>query len=184
MRRALDLLYALSGGLGALFLALILVTVLAQVALNMADGVSEALTGQAMGLLIPSYADFAGYFLAAGTFFALAYTFNAGGHIRVTLVLQRLPARLRQGAEIFCSGLAALTAGYFAWYAASLTHESWRFGDLSPGLVAIPTWIPQAAMTAGLAMLAIAGLDAFGQAAGGAMPAYDREQDRLDTGME
>ena len=44
-----------------------------------------------MGVVIPSSEDFAGWLLSATLFFGLAYTFNAGGHIRVSIMLMRLP---------------------------------------------------------------------------------------------
>ncbi|HSM20463.1 MAG TPA: TRAP transporter small permease [Hyphomicrobiales bacterium] len=161
MRHALETLYALSRGLAALFLALILLTVLAQVGLNVLDAVFEFFTGDAIGLLIPSYADFAGYFLATATFFALAGSFRSGAHIRVTLFLVRLSEGPRRACEIFSAAIAFAFVSFFLVFAASLTAESWRFGDLSPGLVPIPIWIPQLAMTIGLAALGVATADSL-----------------------
>lgn len=172
MRTALNFLYKLSGALGAFFLCLILVSVLAQVSLNIIDRIAKWLTGEPIGLLIPSYADFAGYFLAAGTFFALAYSFNHGAHIRVNLLLLRMPNPMRRAAEIWASGIAFLMSIYFAYWAANLMHESWRFGDVSTGLVSIKLWIPQLAMTTGLCVLTIATLDAFLQNLRGQEPEY------------
>ena len=45
------------------------------------------------------------------------------------------------------------------WKTVGLVHDSWRFGDLSPGLLAIPFWIPQSVMLAGCVILTIAFLD-------------------------
>jgi len=172
MRTALNFLYKLSGALGAFFLCLILVSVLAQVSLNIFDRIAKWLTGEPIGLLIPSYADFAGYFLAAGTFFALAYSFNHGAHIRVNLVLLRLPPLLRRASEIWATGIAFLMSAYFAYWSVDLMHDSWRFGDVSTGLVSIKLWVPQLAMTLGLCVLTVATLDAFVQNLRGREPDY------------
>jgi TRAP-type C4-dicarboxylate transport system permease small subunit len=172
MRYALETLYALSRGLAALFLALIFLTVLAQVGLNVLDGLFKFATGDAIGLLIPSYADFAGYFLATATFFALAGSFRSGAHIRVNLFLVRFPERTRRACEIFSAGFAFIFVAYFLVFAALLTGESWRFGDLSPGLVPIPIWIPQLAMTFGLAALAVATGDSLLTFLKGGKPPY------------
>lgn len=161
MRHALEAIYALSRGLAALFLALILLTVLAQVGLNVLDTIVAFVSGAPIGLLIPSYADFAGYFLATATFFALAASFRSGAHIRVSLFLARMPDGARRACEIFSAGVAFAFVSFFLVFAARLTAESWRFGDLSPGLVPIPIWIPQLAMTLGLAALAIATADSL-----------------------
>ena len=40
-----------------------------------------------------------------------------------------------------------------------MAHESWLFGDLSFGQIAVPMWIPQSVMVIGLAMLTLAFLD-------------------------
>ncbi|MGB3179018.1 MAG: hypothetical protein WBH14_10960 [Albidovulum sp.] len=39
--------------------------------------------------------------------------------------------------------------------------ESWRYGDKSTGIIAIPHWILQAAMVAGLCLLTLAFVDTF-----------------------
>lgn len=79
MRRVLDTLYRAAGGLAALFILAIVVLVFAQVGLNLADKITVGLTGKGLGVTIPSYADFTGFFLAAASFLALAYTLRAGG---------------------------------------------------------------------------------------------------------
>ena len=43
-----------------------------------------------MNTVIPSSEDFAGWLLSATIFFGLAYTFQEGGHIRVTMLVTRL----------------------------------------------------------------------------------------------
>ena len=138
MRRALDRLYHASGGVAAFFLAAIAAVVLMQVGANVIDALSRLLTGGPLGLLVPSYADFAGYFLAASSFLALAGTLRKETHIRVFLVVQRLGPRWRRRAEGGASGLGAGLTGYFSWYMAALVLQSWRFGDVSPGIVPVP----------------------------------------------
>lgn len=140
---------------------LILTVVLGQVLLNIASSVVESATGRTVGLLIPSYADLSGFFLAAATFFGMAHTFRAGGHIRVTLFISRLPSTLRRFTELSCLGVALLAASLIAFEAMSLTHESWVFGDSSYGLLAIPIWIPQASFALGSIAFAISIADAL-----------------------
>lgn len=159
MRNLLDRLYKLSGWAAAWFIAAICAVVMAQVSLNLLDKISKALTGQAIGLTIPSYADFTGFFLAAASFLALAYTLREGGHIRVNLVLQRFSPRVQHFFEIWSVGLAAAMSIYFAWYTLGLVIESFSYNDLSPGMVAVPLWIPQSGMLLGLVVLSIALVD-------------------------
>ena len=181
MRRFLDRFYLACGAIGATFLFAIMAVVITQVAFNVVDFVSSRLTGRAIGLLVPSYASFAGYFLATSTFFALAYAFNAGAHIRVTLVLNQMPSRMRYGAEVWSAAIAAGLSAYFAWYAISLMRESLRFGDVSSGLVPIPLWMPQLAMAAGAAALTIATVDRAVRALRGDLPLVEGEDTLLEA---
>lgn len=174
MRGVLDRLYQASGALAALCLAAIAVVVLAQVAANLIDTLWRWASGTPIGLVIPSYAEFAGFFLAAASFFALAYTLRHGGHIRVTLALQALPPRPRRLAEVWCLAVATTLAGYFAVYMVRLCLESWHFADMSTGMVAVPIWIPQSAMALGLVVLTIALADELVSVLAGRRPAYER----------
>lgn len=157
MRRFLDILYKACGFAAAGFIVLICLVVSAQVVLNLITKIF----GSAYSMTIPSYADFAGFSLAAASFLALAYTLNQGGHIRVTLLLQTFGHIPRLGAELFSLGLGAALSGYATFYMIRLNYESYDYGDLSHGIIAIPLWIPQLATSAGLLMLTIAFIDLF-----------------------
>ncbi|OWY17838.1 C4-dicarboxylate ABC transporter permease [Thioclava sp. JM3] len=155
MRRLLDQVYLLSGGIAAVSILAICLLVTAQVGLN----VLARLGGPALSYTIPSYADFAGYFLATASFMALAHTLRHGSHIRVNLVLTRLPARGQWVAELVALALGFAASAYAVWFATSLILESLHYGDMSTGIVAIPIWIPQCAMVVGLGLLALAFID-------------------------
>ena len=87
--------YLASGYAAGFCIALIMVVILAQI------------VGRLFGFIIPSAEDVSGWALAASTFFGLAYTFHNGGHIRVTLVIQKWSARPRCWYELQpTSGLA------------------------------------------------------------------------------
>jgi len=172
MRALLDRLYRASGAVAAFFLVAICVVVLLQVGANLVDALIKAFGGEPIGLVIPSYAEFAGFFLAASSFLALAYTLRAGAHIRVELVLQRFGPGARRLAETWCVAVSAAISAYFTWYTVGLVLESIEFGDLSPGIVPVPLWIPQAAMAIGLAVLAIALLDELVSLLRGGAPRY------------
>ena len=162
IRKFLDGLYVVSGAISAGFLMLICGLVTVQVLLNLITKIF----GASVALTIPSYAEFAGFFLAAASFLALAYTLTRGGHIRVTLVVQYLPKGLQTILEIFALGLCAVTAGYGTWFMGNLTMQSLKFGDMSPGIIAVPIWIPQTSLVIGLGVLTIALVDLTWQTIG------------------
>lgn len=179
LRRGLDKLYLFSGWLAAVFIGGICLLVVVQVCLNLIDRLSTLTTGSAIGLTIPSYGDFTGFFLAAASFLALAHTLRQGGHIRVTLFISHLQGSSRQILEIWCLILASTVTLYFSWYTFALVHESFTYNDLSPGMVAVPLWVPQSAMLLGLVVLAIALVDELIAALLGKKPCYVGAGERL-----
>lgn len=180
--RLLDGLYFGSAAAAALCLVAICAVVSLQVAANAADVISEWLVGRPLGFIVPSYAEFAGFLLAAASFLALPYTLRSGAHIRVTTLLDRLGARSGHGAELWCSASGAVLSGYFAWFTLLLVAESWRYGDLSPGMVPVPLWIPQATICVGLAILTIAFVDRFISLLAGRWPGDRVDEDAADAG--
>lgn len=179
MRRGLDVLYLASCWFGACCIALISLLVVCQVTLNLIDRLSMLFAGSAIGLTIPSYADFTGFLLAAASFMALPHSLRQGAHIRVSLVVGRLPRALHRPMEIWCLAVGLCTALYFSWYTARLTYESWYYNDLSSGMIAVPIWIPQSTMLLGLVILAIALADELVAVVRGGKPSYSTLGDQL-----
>lgn len=182
MRAVLDGLYRVSGALAAVLLAAIGIIVLLQVGANLIDKVVGWTGGTPPGLLIPSYSEFAGFFLAASSFLALAYTLRSGDQIRVSLIIHNLPPRARRLVELWCTAVAGLLTGYFAWFAGRLVLESLRFNDLSPGIVPVPLWIPQTPVAFGLTVLTIALIDDFVRVLHGKSPTYEDKASGILTG--
>jgi TRAP-type C4-dicarboxylate transport system permease small subunit len=181
LRKGLDRLYLASGWLAAASIMVIFLLVLCQVCLNAVDRLSGLLTGSAIGLTIPSYADFTGFFLAAASFLALAYTLRTGGHIRVTLILTRLNEKLRRIFEIWSLLFCSTVAVYFTCYTFLLIRESYTYNDLSSGMIAVPIWIPQSTMLIGLIVLSIALIDELISVIRGNKPGYaDAGESLLD----
>lgn len=150
MRSLIDKLCQWSGYAAAAFLVLIALTIVAQVIARL------------FGITLDS-TEIGGFSLAATTFLGLAHTLQRGGHIRVTFVIQRVGPRLNRILEIWCSGVATLMMGYMDWYIVNMVIDSWEFNELSPGLLAIPVWIPQLGMAAGVTILTLAFASAFWQ---------------------
>lgn len=160
MRTLLDLLYRLCAALAALSLLIICGLILA------------SSIGRALGIVVPSANELAGFAMASATFLALAPTLRAGGHIRVKLVIGLLPARARRWTEAWCLLVALALVSYLAYWASNFTYQSYQFGDLATGLLAVPMWIPQLPMAFGLVVLAIALLEALVDLLRGREPAY------------
>ena len=143
IRKFLNGLYLLGGAIGAVFLIFILLIICAQ------------MLARWTGTTFPGSTNYAGYCMAASTFFALAYALNHGAHIRVTLFLGKM-GRFRRIGEIWCYSIAGCTMTFFAWHALQRNLQTKEFNFLSQGLDATPLWIPEIAMTAGATVLAVA----------------------------
>lgn len=105
---------------------------------------------------IPGLDAYAGYAIACSLFLALPATLVKGDHIRVTLVLDRLPTRWKSALEWLCLGVGLVAALALAWYAFRLAWVSWETHDVSPAADATPLWIPQIGMVLGCIGFAVA----------------------------
>jgi TRAP-type C4-dicarboxylate transport system permease small subunit len=142
--KGLHRLYFASGLLSAASLVLICALIIAQVvARNLGSTVRDA-------------EEFAAWAMAAAGFFGLPYALHCGSHIRVSAVARFVPESLHHAMEVLASIIGVLLAAYLAWYCNAFVIESFRFHEVSQGLVPVPMWIPQVPMALGSILLAVA----------------------------
>ena len=165
MRRFLDRLYAASGALAALCLAGIALVMLAQA------GMRE------FGLLLRGADDIVGWLCAATAFLALGHTFRRGELVRVGLLIEHLPPRIRRGFALGALGITVVFVGYMVYAVLRFVYDSWQFNEVAQGLIQIPIWIPQSSFVAGALILFVAVLDEFVVLARGGTPAYQAAED-------
>lgn len=147
--RALDRLYLICGYIAALLLITLTGLVLASI------------ISRLLSVFIGGVTEFAGYTMAACVFFAMAYTFRSGGHIRVTLFTSRMSGRVKRLNDLWCLAALAVITCYLAYYLCELTYESWLFDEISEGGDAIPLWIPQLPTAFGSVVFAICAVHTF-----------------------
>ncbi|WP_258548788.1 MULTISPECIES: TRAP transporter small permease [Thalassospira] len=128
--------------------------------------------GRLIGIAVHDANELAGFCLAAGTFLALGPALRAGTHIRVMIVLSHLRGGLRRVIESITLLAATFLGGYFAWWMTVLAEESFSYGDTSPGVLAFPLWIPQAAMAFGLIVFTVGMIEALVDTVVGRKPAF------------
>lgn len=162
VRRTLNRLYDIAGVLAGASLVGIGVTIIVQIVARL------------MGETVES-TEAAGLLLAATMFFGLAHTFRRGGHVRITLAIDAFPPRIRRVFEIFNCLVAGAAVCFLAWHVSTLALQSYAYEDVSPGLLAIPFWIPQGAAAAGVILFAISILDELTWVLVGRPPRYDTE---------
>jgi len=133
---------------GGVFAAFCLVAILVLIVLQM--------LARWTGEVFPGAPDYAGYAMAAASFFAFAHALNRGSHIRVSLLLNSVGPKTRRVIEIWCFGIATTLGWYFVYYSVRFIYWSWKFNDVSQGPDATPLWIPQLAVVTGGFVLALA----------------------------
>ena len=144
LRKALDGLYLLSGILAACFLIAILTLIVVQ------------MVARWTGEIFPGAPEYAGYSMAGASFLAFASALNHGSHIRVSILINAVPARVSWFLNVWCFTIGTMVGWYVAYYAWRFTYWSWKFSDISQGQDATLLWIPQSSMVIGSVILAIA----------------------------
>ncbi len=133
----LNKLYKLSGYIAATFLILVAIFILI--------GISSRI----FGFYIRGLAEYSGYCMASASFFALAFTFVDGGHIRITLFLEKFSGLKKRILEIWCLIVASFFSGYLAFYFTKMLFISYKFQERSEGADEILIWIPQTSVSLG-----------------------------------
>ena len=137
LNKNLNKLYKFSGYIAATFLIFVAIFILI--------GISSRI----FGFYIRGLAEYSGYCMASASFFALAYTFVEGGHIRITLFLEKLSGYKKKIVEIWCLTVASFFSGYLSFYFIKMLIISYKFQERSEGADEILIWIPQTSVAIG-----------------------------------
>ncbi len=132
MRRWLDRLYDGSAYCGAFFVCAIFVVM-----------IGGALT-RPMGISLSGTDDLVSWMCAAAAFLPMASAFRRGDFVRMLLVLDSRCTGARVVMPNCCALMIALVASaVLAGWATFGVYESWRYDEMSIGLLVVPMWIPQ-----------------------------------------
>lgn len=162
IRAALDRLYLFAGYAAGGFMVLIFTLMMVLSA------------GRPLGINLPAGDDFTSWCMAAMAFLGLAHTFRSGEMIRVGLLIDTLEGRTRRVVEIAALIIGTGFIAFFAWNAVRMNYDSWRFHDMSQGVIAVPLWIPQLGYSSGLVILLIAFIDELVHVLSGGEPRYEK----------
>ncbi len=182
MRKVLDGLYSGALTLACLAMVSIAALVLVQILGRLLDRAMTLAGAPAFGFTIPSLSDFGGFLFVASATLALPATLRAGGHVRVSLLLNVGSPALQRWLGIVVLCVALGLASFATWHAAAQALDSWQFNAVSFGMVQVPLWIPQSVMTLGFGLLLIAVADELVTALRGQDTAFKRAEDARSTG--
>ena len=160
IRRLLDVLYDAAGWLAAAFVLALFVVMIGQSILR------------EFGVATGPVNDVVAWSCAAAAFLAMAHTFRHGDFVRMTLVIEAASPRLRRPMEILAIMAGLIGTGYAAYWVVRSVFDSWRYQEMTTGLLVLPLWIPQIAFALGAILLFVALLDELVCVVRGATPSY------------
>lgn len=160
MRRWLDRLYDGSAYAGAFFVFAIFAVM-----------IGGALT-RPLGISLSGTDDLVSWMCAAAAFLPMASTFRRGDFVRMLLVLDSLSPGRRRQAEMLALSIAFVASAVLAGWANYGVYESWRYEEMSIGLLVLPIWIPQLSFAFGTSILLMAVVDELVTVLRGRRPAY------------
>ncbi|MEF8823619.1 MAG: TRAP transporter small permease [Desulfohalobiaceae bacterium] len=125
--------------LAALFMGLTVTLIVMEIGLRTFFSTSTMVT-----------AEYSGYFLVATVSLGLAYTMHHRGHIRITLIYDRLPAWIRHKLDLAAALVALGICGFAIYYSVLMVYDNYSMGMTADTVAETPLWIPEAAVPAGL----------------------------------
>lgn len=153
-------LYDLCAYVAAGFVFLIFATMIAATVLREA------------GVAAAGVDDVVAWMTAAASSLAMAHTFRHGDFVRMTLVIEAVSPRVRRIMEIIAIAAGVVGTGYAAYWIVISVYDSWRYQEMTTGLLVVPLWIPQIAFALGAVLLFVALLDELIDVVRGATPSY------------
>jgi TRAP-type C4-dicarboxylate transport system permease small subunit len=115
----------------------------------------DVLARRLLGFSSQATTELTGYALAFGISWALAHALTMRAHIRIDVLLNRLPAALRYPMHLLSLAALAVFVGFIAKGAYDLTDESLLFRATDISVLRTPLWIPQGLWAAGIAVFFI-----------------------------
>ncbi|MEO1687823.1 MAG: TRAP transporter small permease, partial [Pseudomonadota bacterium] len=103
----------------------------------------------------PWSVEYGGYLLAATLFSGSGWTLRHGGHIRVSILSERLGETAQRRLDLVCTLFALGVSSFMAWASINYAVRSWERGSVSFYPTETPLVYPQAMLATSLTLLAL-----------------------------
>ncbi|WP_025209633.1 TRAP transporter small permease subunit [Hippea sp. KM1] len=140
----IDRLSDLFAYLSALFLIVIIVLIVSNIAL--------------MGLFNKSIMitdEYSAYMFAAFVMFSISYTLKEDGHIRITVLTSKLPEGLQRVFGLVVKAIALALVVYMFYYSCLMVYQAYVYQMRADTVAQTLLWIPQLCMPVGFFILAL-----------------------------
>jgi TRAP-type C4-dicarboxylate transport system permease small subunit len=109
-----------------------------------------------LGFSSESTIELSGYLMAIGMSWGLAGTLLERGHVRIDVLLQRMPLAWRVVLHLLSLAAMLVSIGFFIWGAFSLALDSMTFGSTDLSIMRTPLVVPQGLWAMGFALFGLA----------------------------
>ena len=106
-----------------------------------------------LGFSTEATTEVTGYLMAIGMSWGLAGTLFERGHVRIDVLVQKLPLNVRVWLHMASLLALLISTAFFVYGAYSLSRDSWELGATDLSTLRMPMVIPQGLWAAGLALL-------------------------------
>ncbi len=160
MRKFFDRLFDVTGAIAGTFVFVIFAAMIITSSMRM------------LGLNTGGSEDLISWLTAAAAFFGMAHAFKHGDFVRVELLLSKMRPPRRRFFEILTLAVGSFFTGYIAYSVSAYVWDSYKFKDLSQGLIVVPIWVPQLSIVIGSVLLCMAFVDELFRVIAGSKPSY------------
>lgn len=103
----------------------------------------DVLARRFLGISTQATTELSGYALAFGISWALAHALTSRAHVRIDVLINHLPVRVRQPMHLASLAALAVFIGFVAKGAIELVDESILFRATDISVLRTPLWLPQ-----------------------------------------
>ncbi len=133
---------------------------------------------QLLGFSTESTIELTGYLMAVGMSWGLAGTLFERGHVRIDVLVQRMPLRVRVWLHLASLLALVVSTGFYVYGAVSIAKDSFAFNATDLTTIRTPLVLPQGIWAAGFVLLLLAAialaLRSVGELMRGDLVAMDR----------
>lgn len=117
---------------------------------------SDIVTRKLFGFSTEATTELTGYLMAIGMSWGLAGTLFERAHVRIDVLVQKVPLKVRVWLHMAALAALLVSTGFFAWGAFLVARDSWEIGATDLSTLHIPLVIPQGIWAAGFSLMMLA----------------------------
>lgn len=115
----------------------------------------DVLARRFLGVSTQATTELTGYALAFGISWALAHALTTRAHVRIDVLINHLPVRVRQPMHLASLAALAVFVGFVGKGAFELVDESLLFGATDISVLRTPLWLPQGLWAFGIVVFLV-----------------------------